>query len=91
MVSTGEQVKRGEELLHGHIGELALQYEHIYKAHVRLPQGLRLWAPSVAVTESLEHLATVATKVAHLYCNWEQAIGGKDMPQIIEELESIVW
>ena len=31
MTSINEQVKRGEDLLQGHIGELAVGYEYLYK------------------------------------------------------------
>ncbi len=83
-ISINEQIKHGEDLLQGHIGELASGYEYIYKCMTNL--GNRPFMP-----DDLEHLATVAPKVARLYSDWKNAIGGDGMHHVIEELESIVW
>ena len=96
MASINEQIKHGEDLLQGHIGELAVGYEYLYKT---LEKGFNYYpdpnAPpgweKLDINEALNHLAIVAPKVACLYRDWEGALGGDDMPHIIEELETIVW
>ena len=61
-------VKKGEDLLQGHIGELASGYEFIYKQL----QTVNLYDPKREdIGKWLEHLATVAPKVARLYKYWE--------------------
>ena len=76
------QVRRGENLFQGHIGEIAKTYEIIYSD---LRTG-KFPDPSW-----LEHLATVAPKVARLYREWEGEVGGDSMYHIIEQLEEIEW
>jgi len=81
-------VKKGEDLLQGHIGELASGYEFIYKQL----QTVNLYDPKREdIGKWLEHLATVAPKVARLYKDWETEVGGASMYPIIEQLEEIVW
>jgi len=77
-----KQVRRGESLLQGHIGEMASSYESIYKLLCKGEFPDPSW---------LEHLATVAPKVARLYKDWETEVGGASMYPIIEQLEEIVW
>jgi hypothetical protein len=77
-----KQVRRGESLLQGHIGEMASSYESIYKLLCKGEFPDPSW---------LEHLATVAPKVARLYTDWEGEVGGDSMYHIIEQLEEIVW
>ena len=83
-----QDVKKGEDLLQGHIGEIASGYEFIYKQL----QTTNLYDPKrEAFGEWLEHLATVAPKVARLYREWEGEVGGDSMYHIIEQLEEIEW
>ena len=77
-----KQVRRGESLLQGHVGEIAASYEHIYK---------KLCKGEFPDPSWLEHLATVAPKVARLYKDWETEVGGASMYPIIGQLEEIVW
>ena len=77
-----KQVRRGESLLQSHIGEIAKSYESIYKLLCKGECPDPSW---------LEHLATVAPKVARLYKAWETEVGGASMYPIIEQLEEIVW
>jgi len=74
------QVRRGENLFQGHIGEIAKTYEIIYSD---LRTG-KFPDPSW-----LEHLAAVASTVARLYREWETDAGGASMYTIIEQLEKI--
>jgi len=83
-----KQVRRGESLLQGLIGELASDYEFIYKQL----QTTDLYDPKRQVFGKwLEHLATVAPKVARLYKEWENEVGGDSMYHIIEQLEEMTW
>ena len=91
-----QEVKRGVNFLQGHIGEVAVGYEYLYKT---LKMGFNYYpdpnAPpgwmKLDISEALTHLAIVAPTVACLYRDWEGAIGGDGMHHVIEELESIVW
>ena len=69
-------------MLQGHIGEMASSYESIYKLLCKGEFPDPSW---------LEHLATVAPKVARLYTDWEGEVGGDSMYHIIEQLEEIEW
>ena len=83
-----QDMKKGEDLLQGHIGEIASGYEFIYKQL----QTTDLYDPKrEAFGEWLEQLATIAPKVARLYKDWETEVGGASMYHIIEQLEEIEW
>ena len=67
-------------MLQSHIGEIAKNYESIYKllCKGKFPDPSRL-----------EHLATIAPTVARLYREWETEVGGASMNTIIEQLEKL--
>jgi hypothetical protein len=87
MDSINTQIKRGDDLLKGHIGELASGYEFIDKAMLKNNSAI----PDPLIQDLLTLLATVAPKVAYFYQAWHDSIGGDDMPHIIQELEEIRW
>ena len=86
MTSINEHYKRIDELVVGHIGELASTYAWTGENY-----DLRDWGDKELLASELEKCELIADKLAVCFRRSLNAGEERDFSSIIEELESIVW
>jgi hypothetical protein len=86
MASINEQFKRIDELITGHIGELASGYAWTGENY-----DLRNWGDKELLAPELERWSVIAGKLAVCFRSSLNAGEEREFARIIEELETIVW
>jgi len=86
MVSINEQFKRIDELVTGHIGELASTYAWTGENY-----NLNDWDDKELLASELERCALIADKLAVCFRSSLNAGEERDFSSILEVLETIVW
>ena len=84
--SINEQFKQIDELVTGHIGELASTYAWTGETY-----NLDNWDDKELLASELERCALIAGKLAVCFRSSLDAGEERDFSRIIEELETIIW